>query len=341
MKNLKSIIENYGINYELTKNWSIEPINEDAGALMKDDGPAKHVSDPNAIAVNKNTDMANSFIRSLDDQTKGRIKSAILTLSMKYVPHEDTTDGRFEYYKIKGQNMKLHFEPMSNGDVKSTRAVFQFVENTNRAKDLAFEFKQATTDYVGTDEDTLFAVPAALRAYTNKINIRFADEMQALNKEVLALTKKTVLQIAASEIEEAQDRNCLTLLYAAFWADENGEYGTEGAGLNYATSIITNGGLKVSDTQSVAGAIETTSSHLDIQKLMLSCSYDYVRKINAEFSKKKVDLFKTITADVKGDIKLAFKYYFMGAGILPRDATFTKLYDIISNGTGNKKFIEL
>ena len=336
MKDLLKIVQNYGSKIEL-KNFSA--INEEVvtGSDLRDiknQGPQQ--KQESNLVVNNDTKQADEFVKKLSAPTRAKLAGAIKRLADLPVPENE----KIGYYKLGGRNMKLVFQPMIGKEPNAKRAVFSFVENADRAIDLAWYMYEAT-DGAGTDEDTVFAIPAALRAFCESSNINAYTEMMKMANAFQKEYGKKMFDVIGNEIEEASIVNGRNLLYATFLLSPQGQLDPNITGINYVNNALKQYNIDPSNTNGIADMLDSDMSLIQNQTFILHCTKSVLLRVNSVLKSRGIDLFKSITADVKGDLKLAFKYKFQAAGILPQDSIYTKIYNVITNGLGTKKFIEL
>lgn len=336
---INSIISYYGRLSELNK-WKSEPINEiDGSATMGTTGQNTNAPagpNPSTLPVNPDTERADAFIKALSPEKRKSVEAAVRKLAFKYGKTED----KVGYYTINGQNMKIHFEPLNAGAEKASKAVFQFVENSNRATDLADEFERATAGW-GTNENIVFAIPATLRAYCEKTGKNFFQERANFEKAYRDKYKKSLYNVAVDELEATNNINDRKIIASVFWLNDQGQVSNSGTGNYFAATVLNHAQISPTDNESVANLIENNHEENDVQRFCLTCSLGQLRAVNAILAKRGVELLKHISQEISGDLRLAFKYTFMAAGIVSSDSTYDSVYHLVSLGAGNKNFIVL
>lgn len=341
MKDLSKIISNYGTNLELSKFKS--KINEEvvSGSQLEDlnantssiKTPVTNVQDTGTMGS------ANEFVKKLPAEMRAKIGGAIKRLANLPTPEEE----KIAYYKLSGRNIKLEFQPLVVKNVPNAkRAMFTFLENPNRSLDLAQEMYRATAG-VGTKEKVIFAIPAVIREYCENNK---GDAHSEISKLIGAYKKKfnrDMITDIIDDMDEAENVNGRNILLAAFLINDRNQIDASTTGSHYIQNFLKKFNIDPANTQGIADMLDSDYSLIANQLFVLNCPKSVLLRIHyvLKAAPHNVDLFTNITANIKGDLKLAYKYKFMAANILPKDDVYTAMFSVMANGVGKKNIIEL
>lgn len=336
MKNLFNIVKNYGSLYETSKFKEIKEtmtINEDTG----NPNIASSTAEKNTAVIGK-IGNANEFIKKQPAEMRTKISGAIKRLG----DISGAEETKIAFYQISGRNVKMEFKPyLATNEPNAKQAMFTFVENSNRAEDIADQMYQATAGMMGTDEDVVFSIPAGIRAYSESLGKDVYKEMLAVFDAYNNKHKTVMIQDIISDMDSAATVNGRAMLYATFLINENGVLDPVKTGAGFCNNFLKINRVDPANTNGIADMISGDFSMFDHQIFILHCPSSVLTRIHYVLKSKGVDLFSGITSGVKGDLKMAYKYKFQSANILTKDSTYSKIFAIIANGFGVKNLVTL
>jgi len=330
MKDLSKIIKNYGNNLEQSKF-----IKESSVIGAPESSPAPS-ADSKTPYVTTNIGSANDFIKQLPGEMRAKIAGAIKRLANLPTPEEE----KVAFYKISGRNIKLEFKPMQGKEPNAKQAMFTFVENQNRAEDIARHMYEATAG-IGTNEEKIFAIPAVVRQFCEETGKNPYTELKNIIETYRKQYNREMFRDIIDDMDEASTVDGRNILYAAFLVNDRNSLDPSTTGTNYVNSFLKKYNIDPTNTNGIADMLESDFTLIQNQIFVLHCTKSIILRINAILKSRGEDFYKSITSGVKGDLKLAYDYKFQAAGLLKKDRTYNDMYALMANGLGAKNFIEL
>lgn len=260
------------------------------------------------------------------DDFMSRVDPTELEKAIKYFANNpDAEKRKGGVTSVQGKKVRISFvaDPQHPGDYI---AKFAYVDNPNAVSDIA-ELIYIGVRGMGTDEDAVYAVASAYRAYCQDTGKDEVTEMAKVATEYKKKYGESLYDALWDDFNDSFDRDqfdnfLMRGLYVQGPATD--------VGANYAKRIV-----DYTKPAMAASMLSTDLGHSNAIRFLLGCPLKYLPPIDATFKQMNdnrsiLDMMKE--TKVPSNVRDLINSYFMGAGLSKKDDKFTYATRVISEG---------